>query len=106
MFDKRRGYFWKSRKWPEDEVGHVSKGCVRMDEIHTLQLVSEYCSGSKSSFYSYELNLVLQDGSRVNVVDHGNLAKLKRDASELAAFLGKPLWIRSELTQTMQWTAG
>ena len=53
-------------------------------------MVSEYCSG-ETSFYSYELNLVLADGSRVNVVDHGNLPRIRRDAAMLAGFLGVPL---------------
>lgn len=93
VFDKRRGYFWKGRKTP-DLLGDRSalKSCVRLDEIHAVQLVSEWISGSKSSYYSYELNLVLHNASRINVVDHGNLARLKEDARELAAFLGKPLW--------------
>lgn len=93
VFDRRRGYFWKGRKSP-DEVGSRAgiKTCVSLQDIHALQIISEYCSGSKSSYYSYELNLILQNAGRVNVVDHGNLAKLKEDARTLAAFLGKPLW--------------
>lgn len=59
--------------------------------VHALQLVSEYCGG-ESHFSSYELNLVLRDGRRVNVLDHGNLPALRLDAAELAAFLGVPLW--------------
>ncbi len=59
--------------------------------MHALQLISEYVSG-KSSYYSYELNLVLDDGSRINVVDHGNLAAIREDAGKLALFLAKPLW--------------
>ena len=36
--------------------------------------------------------LVLQDGRRLNVVDHGNREQLRADAATLARFLGKPLW--------------
>ncbi len=49
-------------------------------------------SGNKSSYYSYELNLVLNDGSRINVVDHGNLKRLRSDTQTLSQFLGKPVW--------------
>lgn len=93
FFDKRNGYFWKGRKNP-DEVFDKStlKDCVLLEHIHALQLVSEFCRGNKSSFYSYELNLVLQDGKRINVIDHGNQYKLQEDAKILAQFLGKPVW--------------
>ncbi|RWX50781.1 hypothetical protein VU01_12641, partial [Candidatus Electrothrix marina] len=49
-------------------------------------------SGNKSSYCSYEINLVLQDGSRINVVDHGKKNRIREDAHALAEFLGKPLW--------------
>ena len=51
-----------------------------------------HISGSKSSYTSYELNLVLDDGSRINVVDHGNLDRLRGDATTLSRFLSKPVW--------------
>ncbi len=35
----------------------------------------------------YELNLILKDGSRLNVVDHGNRDALQGDARTLAEFL-------------------
>jgi len=57
-----------------------------------LQLLSEYVSGDKSSYYSYELNLVLDEASRINVVDHENLEQLRGDARTLAQFLDKLLW--------------
>ena len=51
-----------------------------------------WVSGSESSYDSYELNAVLEDASRVLVVDHGNRDQLVSDAEVLAAFLGVPLW--------------
>ena len=41
---------------------------------------------------NYELNLVLEDGKRINVVDHENQDSLREDAGTLAAFLDKPIW--------------
>jgi hypothetical protein len=38
------------------------------------------------------LNLVLEDGNRINVVAHGNECKLRVDTGTLFAFLGKPVW--------------
>ena len=93
IFDTMNGYFWKGYKDPERvfDINKI-KHCVRLKEIHALQILSEYCSGNKSSYYSYELNLVLEDGTRLNVVDHGNLKKLREDTGKLAQFLNKPVW--------------
>jgi hypothetical protein len=93
VFDRRSGHFWKGWRIPEKMLNpETLKNHTRLDQIHALQLVSECCSGSESSYYSYELNLVLQDGSRINVVDHGNVKKLREDAHMLSKFLEKPLW--------------
>ena len=42
-----------------------------------IQLIREYVRGDESSYYSYELNLICSDGSRINIVDHGALRKLR-----------------------------
>jgi hypothetical protein len=96
VFDKRKGFFWKGRKSPEDVADLKNcKHCVRLGEIHALQIVAEQIKG-KSSYSSYELNLVLKDASRINVVDHGSKEKIREDAAALAAFLGRPLWDSAE----------
>jgi len=98
VFDRTRGAFWRSRREPSLMEGiRRTKTSVPLDSIHALQLLAEYVSGDKSSYYSYELNLVLDDASRINVVDHGNLERLRGDARSLAQFLDIPLW---DATQT------
>jgi hypothetical protein len=93
VFDLTNGYFWKGRKNPTEEFDLTTrKACVQLGRIHALQIISEYCRGNKNSYYSYELNLVLDDTERINVIDHGNLRKLRQDAQALADFLGVPLW--------------
>ncbi len=95
VFDRRSGYFWKGRKFSTAKVSDRSKlkCCVKLKNIHALQIISEYCGGGGGdSFDSYELNLVLKDGRRENVVDHGNLYDLRKDTAQLAAFLGVPVW--------------
>ena len=93
VFDKQVGYFWKGRTSPQDspEQGSIKK-LARLEDIHALQLISEYVSGNKSSYYSYEINLVLNDGKRMTVIDHGNLKWIRDDANKLSQFLGKPVW--------------
>jgi hypothetical protein len=93
IFDKMVGYFWKG--WTKPERYKSDKkipGSVRLDDIHALQLVSEYIRGDKKNYYSYELNLVTHDGKRHNVVDHGDRSDLVADADKLSEFLGKPVW--------------
>lgn len=63
-----------------------------LDDICAIQLISEYCSGDDSSYYSYELNLVLKDASRINVIDHGNKTRILEDTQILADFLDVPVW--------------
>jgi len=97
VFDRSSGFFWKGRVSPEKLArGYDSvKDTTLLSKIHALQIIAEYCSGSgknSSSYYSYELNIVLEDASRINVVDHGDIKSLKQDAAKLAEFLGVPLW--------------
>lgn len=92
VFDKREGCFWKGRKGPDEFVDRKFLCVVKLDKIHALQLISERVRGNKSSFYSYELNIVLGDGKRINVVDHGNRSWLREDAATLSKFLRKPVW--------------
>ena len=43
-------------------------------------------------FLMHELNLVLHDARRINVMRHGGIHHLRSDAKTLSAFLGMPLW--------------
>ena len=93
VFDRQSEYFWKGRKIPNETFDKKSiKEYAKLVDIHAIQLISECCRGNKSSYYSYELNLVLKDGKRVNVVDHGNHDKLCEDAEALSQFLERPVW--------------
>ena len=93
VFDKRIGIFQKGYK-VQYQI-YDSKAIinlVKLDKIYAIQLLSEYCYGHKYNFYSYELNLVLDDGSRINVVDHARKNKIRKDAESLSKFLGVPVW--------------
>lgn len=93
VFDRKKGFFWKGRTAPDEVLRKDSiKHFAELDRIHALQLLSEYCRGNKSSYYSYEINLVLTDGNRINVVDHGNAQKIREQAETIAEFLKKPVW--------------
>ena len=93
VFDMQHGCFWKG-KIPDDELIYATANELLMPfkEIHSIQLISEHLSDSDSSYYSYEMNLVSKDGVRTNVIDHGNLEKIREDASTLSEFLDVPVW--------------
>ncbi len=63
---------------------------VRLKDIKSIQLLSEYVRGDKSRYHSYEINLILKDGHRINVVDHGDRQSSETDAQALAYFLDVP----------------
>ena len=63
-----------------------------LKNVEAIQLIREYVRGNESSYYSYELNLICSDGSRINIVDHGALRKLREDAALLAEYLSIPIW--------------
>ena len=63
-----------------------------LHEIHAIQLIREYCVGSKNSYHSYEMNLVLKTGWRFNVTDHGSLGAIREDGKRLAEYLSIPVW--------------
>ncbi len=93
VFDKYAGYFYKGWTRPDFVSSlHSSKSTVTLDSIYALQLLAELCTAKNSRYYSYEINLVLRDGTRINVIDHSNLTQIRKDAQMLSAFLGVPLW--------------
>ncbi len=92
VFDKKACYFWKGRKSPREVFNKSSiKHLAKLEDVHAIQLISEYVRGNKSSYHSYELNLVLKDASRINVIDHGNKKSIRENAETLS-FLNKPVW--------------
>lgn len=93
VFDKRRGAYWRGRVAPHELSNrHGHKETAALDEVRALQVISERCTSKDSSYYSYELNLVLDDATRINVVDHGNIDSLREDAEALGSFLDVPVW--------------
>ena len=95
MFDLDEGYFWKNQKSPDKDIKNSSTQC-RLEDIHAIQLIQERIqsggSSGSSSFYSFEMNLVLNNGKRLNVVDHGTLSRIRKNADQLSDFLDVPVW--------------
>ena len=84
LFDMVKGIFYPNGK-KRDNIG------IPFNQLDHLQIVAEHCHTSKNSYYSYELNVVLKDGTRHNIMDHGSSKLLLADAQKLASRLSLPL---------------
>ncbi|WP_299126187.1 hypothetical protein [uncultured Winogradskyella sp.] len=93
VFDKQLGFYYKAYK-PEihNRKNNISKSHVLLKSIIAIQLIGEHIKSDKGSYKSFELNLVLDDASRKNVVDHGSLKSIIDDAQILSDFLYIPIW--------------
>jgi hypothetical protein len=94
IFDKYKGFFWKGRKTPDEMSDRKKqKYFAEIVDIYALQLISKYCEFSRGyAFYSYQLNLVLKNGSRINVVEYRDPKRIREDVQVLSGFLSKPVW--------------
>jgi hypothetical protein len=93
VFDRRRGFFWKGRK-PPDEAYSESRGgdSVRLGEIHAVQVLRRIQSGGRDWYTAYDLNLVLNNGERIRCAGYFDQRKARGDATAVAEFLRKPVW--------------
>jgi hypothetical protein len=80
-FDKKRGVFFKGWKLKKQMS---KKAFARLEDIHAVQLL-ENRTGA-------ELNLVLKDGSRINVITQRSKRQTSIDGDLISRFLGVPVW--------------
>lgn len=96
-FNKRVNLFWMGFKKPSNlQVKDKEVDACRLSEIHALQIIKEVCSYRSDSgtryYNSYEINLVLKNLQRINVMDNADVIKIKTYAHEIANFLEVPVW--------------
>ncbi len=86
-FDRNSGVFKNGRKQT-----------IKLDDIYALQLLSRVVEvkmppkGQLQKINTYELNVVLNDGKRVNVLAHGGFKEIRDDSNKISTFINKPLW--------------
>ena len=91
VFDKVNGRFWKG-KTDNDQPNADKEGAMKLSDVYAVQLISQYVKRDKKSYYIYELNFVMGDTKRYNMIRHGGKRQIRRDAEKLSGFLGIPLW--------------
>lgn len=96
VFDRGHNAYWKGFLPPG--MG-PREGLVRdvtpLHQVRALQLIVEEVNDGTNNFQwytRYELNLVLQDGSRVHVVGQDDGPALREDTAKIAALLRVPTW--------------
>jgi hypothetical protein len=81
-----------------DRVGDENRFVEgRVRDIHAIQILKErvaYSSKASESKkqYSYEMNLVFEDGERINIMDHGSGKDVDASAIKLGEILDIPIW--------------
>ena len=55
-------------------------------------MIDERVNRTEGYFRSYEINLVFNNYSRINIVDHGSLSAIRQDSRMLSEFLRVPIW--------------
>ena len=91
VFDKDHGCFLGGRKFQRNADHTSLANFTPLDRIHALQLLTTkpfYGTGRTSQ----ELNLVLTDGRRINLLDLAKPATIRKFATDLGTFLNKPVW--------------
>lgn len=94
VFDRTMNCYWRGRKQPDPvNVQDSNKSCL-LNDIHAIQLLKESLGNARNGggYASFELNLILKDSSRLNVVDHSNHSQVRADAEKLSQFLNVPVW--------------
>jgi len=97
VFDLNRQLFYKGTSLQKAKAS--DKKYARLDEIKALQILKDRACDidpdlhfvERKCYDTYELNLVLNDNSRINIACHGDYAQIRDDATRLSKVLGKPV---------------
>lgn len=93
VFDKQLGLYYRAYNFKPKRLNEDNnKGYIPLSTIIAIQIIGEHVNSDNGSYRSFELNLVLDDNSRRNVVDHGHLKSIINDAHILSKFLNVPIW--------------
>lgn len=99
VFNLSKRQFFKEGENSQDIMPLISHHAISFNDIHGLQLLEVYHPDSnfhhrrtRHSYYSYELNLILKSGERINIMSHGDKGDIILDAKRLAKHLAVPIW--------------
>lgn len=83
------GLYWQGKTRPN--IKEVDKSWVLLDEVQSIQIIEKPIYRKQHQTSSFEFNLVLESGQRINVVDHADGEGIMSDANEIAEHLRIPV---------------
>lgn len=97
VFNKRSGLYWIKKM---TFISFNKTVAIRLKDIKAVQIVKEEVKQTETVFEEqvdliescFELNLILKDNSRRNLIDHSEGNSILYDAKQLAKFLNVPLY--------------
>jgi uncharacterized membrane protein (DUF485 family) len=95
ILDKNIMAFWRSRKKETRRITpHNVEEYRSLNQAHAVQLIKKYVCGTPGSgcAYYHEINLVFDNGERINFVNHTNHKAITIQAKQISEFLNIPLW--------------
>lgn len=89
---EQTGCGWRVGPW-----GGMHKTAFHFSQLAGVQVLSQRHAGDSDSspYTSYQLNLVLKDLTRLNIMNHGDSKAIEADADTLAPLLRVPVWKRA-----------
>jgi hypothetical protein len=99
VFDKNLGiYFWG--KEPTDIPAENNENSIFLKDIHAIQIIKfvQLDDDWKKSkvIDTFELNLIMKNLQRINVLAHSDLKEIKGSAKKISELLRIPIWDVSE----------
>ena len=93
VFDRETKSYWRGSETINLRPTALDTQKRNTGNIYAPQLVAEWHNGfDYPDFHTFQLNLILNDGTRQNVTNINNQKVLCEDADRLGAFLGVPVW--------------
>jgi hypothetical protein len=93
VLDKSIGKFWKAKEGPDVKPELMNSPLAYdLDHVHAIQLLAHYVKRERTGFYAYELNFVMNDTQRLNVIRHGRKGAILEDGERISKFLNVPVW--------------
>ncbi len=99
VFDLENSCYYQAKIKPNQLLDFATQqktDFTSLSLIKALQIIHKESRHNGQAYASYQLNLILQDASRVNILSHSNYQAIIEGAEVLAKKLTVPLWDGSE----------
>ena len=91
-FDRKNNLFWTGKRPNLSGVDAGPDSWCRISDLKAIQVLAERVLDEDGPDIIYELNLILADQSRRNVVRHATRKTIEQDGADLATWLDVPFW--------------